>query len=183
MPIVAGVDIETKDDWIIRKFSGDEYEVTIAGILISRASYHSGVARVLKTAVNPRTGYAQIVMWDKCVKKSMMCLVHRIVALLHIPNPMGLPQVNHKDGDKLNNAVPNLEWCDSSGNNKHAYSIGLRSAVGEGNGYSKLTEIDVLNIRNLRETVKTKYRELGEMFGVHEKTIGEVCRREIWRHI
>lgn len=51
--------------------------------------------------------------------------VHRIVARMFIPNPNELPQVNHKDGNKLNNNVSNLEWSTGSDNIKHAYKTGL----------------------------------------------------------
>ena len=45
--------------------------------------------------------------------------VHRLVAMAFIPNPDKLPQVNHKDEDKANNFVDNLEWCDNSYNQKY----------------------------------------------------------------
>lgn len=52
--------------------------------------------------------------------------IHRLVALTWIPNPENLPQINHKDGNKLNNHVSNLEWCSASHNVKHSYENNLK---------------------------------------------------------
>lgn len=52
--------------------------------------------------------------------------VHRLVAEAFISNPNNLPCVNHKDGNKLNNCVDNLEWCTYSHNNKEAYKLKLK---------------------------------------------------------
>lgn len=52
--------------------------------------------------------------------------VHRLVAERYVPNPLNLPEVNHKDGDKSNNAFWNLEWVDRLGNLTHAIDNGLR---------------------------------------------------------
>lgn len=53
--------------------------------------------------------------------------LHRLVAQAFIPNPNNLPQVNHIDGNKHNNHVSNLEWCDNGYNQRHAFANGLNS--------------------------------------------------------
>lgn len=70
---------------------------------------------------NHNSGYKNI----KIRKKPF--LIHRLVAETFIPNPLNLPCVNHKDGDKYNNIIDNLEWCTHSQNTRHAFNIGLMS--------------------------------------------------------
>lgn len=61
--------------------------------------------------------------------RQKMAYIHRLVAGAFIPNPYNLPQVNHIDGNKLNNAVSNLEWVTASKNVQHAYEIGLSNPM------------------------------------------------------
>lgn len=67
-------------------------------------------------------------------KKAKTFTVHKLVALHFIDNPENKSCVNHKDGNKLNNNVHNLEWCSISENTKHAYDNGLKISV---NRYTK----------------------------------------------
>lgn len=51
--------------------------------------------------------------------------LHRLIAIAFIPNPENLEQVNHKDGNKLNNNIENLEWVTRSDNAKHSFKLGM----------------------------------------------------------
>lgn len=64
--------------------------------------------------------------------KRKTAFVHRLMALAFIPNPESKNEVNHKDGNKLNNDISNLEWCTHGENSKHAWDTGLKNKkVGE----------------------------------------------------
>lgn len=87
-------------------------------------SVYNSNMRKHKPHVHPVTGYSQQVLRKD--GKQHMRYTHRLVAEAFIPNPDHLPEVNHKDGNKLNNAVSNLEWTNRSSNMRHAYHTGLR---------------------------------------------------------
>lgn len=72
-----------------------------------------------------RFGYKQVTL--AIDKKPKRFRVHRLVALLFIPNPNNYPCVNHIDGNKMNNCVSNLEWCTYAENNYHARINGLNN--------------------------------------------------------
>lgn len=59
--------------------------------------------------------------------KSRTCWLHRLLAEAFIQNPLDLPEVNHRDGNPLNNRLSNLEWCTHQENCIHAYQLGLNS--------------------------------------------------------
>jgi hypothetical protein len=78
--------------------------------------------KILKPSItNP--GYERVTL---CVdNKRKTYSVHRLVMIAFKPNPLNLPQINHKDGNKRNNNVDNLEWCNQEHNQQHAYVTGL----------------------------------------------------------
>lgn len=106
----------------------DEYEVSNFGIV---RNYETG--KVLRTYDN--NGYKMVALYNK--GKAKRIGVHRVVAAAFIPNVRNCPQVNHKDGNKGNNSVDNLEWCTPSENQQHRRNVlksGLRSVLCVENG-------------------------------------------------
>ena len=110
--------------------------------------------------------------------------VHRLVARAFIPNPKSLPQVNHKDENKWNNCVENLEWCDGHYNCTYGTIIERKRqrVSGEGNPRCQLTEIAVREIRELHKQGLSN-STLGTQFGVSPDTIYQIVTKRRWKHI
>lgn len=79
--------------------------------------------KILKN--NIRNGYEYVTLCMNGQRKKFY--VHRLVAIAFIPNPKSYEQVNHKDGNKSNNKVDNLEWCTQKENLMHAFRTGLNT--------------------------------------------------------
>ena len=110
--------------------------------------------------------------------------VHRLVAETFIPNPNNWPQINHKDGNKQNNCVKNLEWCDNSYNQLHAFKNKLQK--GEFNHpNSKLKYEDVIYIKeNYQKGVKGQgARILAKKFNVSVGTIFAIVKGKSYKNI
>ncbi len=112
------------------------YEVDTAGNVWS-------VRTNSKLKYRVHNGYCWISLYKDGKRKLQS--IHRIVALTFIPNPDNKPEVNHKDGDKTNNVIGNLEWFTKSENVQHAVdNFGMN--CGERQWRHKLTEEEVLDI-------------------------------------
>jgi len=109
-------------------------------------------------------------------------LVSRLVASAFIPNPENKPQVNHISGDTLDNRVQNLEWATRSENQRHAFRIGLNSAVGEKNRHAKLTETKVVVIRGLI-SIGIAQKDVARIFAIHPASVSYIHTRKTWNHI
>ena len=108
--------------------------------------------------------------------------IHRRVAKAFIPNPENKPQVNHKDGNKLNNAISNLEWVTHQENSIHAHDTGLHySQKGEEHCRAILTESQVLEIR--KECKENQSIFLAKKYNVHPATISAIKQYRSWKHL
>jgi predicted XRE-type DNA-binding protein len=134
---------------------------------------------ILKTNINR---YARVVIYNNGLAKNIA--VHRMVAELFLENPENKPQVNHIDGDKLNNHVSNLEWCTQSENQQHAFDTGLQiSKKGEEHHNCKLTEADVLEIKELLESGEVSGPEIASLFDVNQQLVSKINKGHRWSHV
>lgn len=109
--------------------------------------------------------------------------VHRLVAIAFIPNPENKPEVNHKDGNKTNNILDNLEWNTKAENQKHAFDNGLL-VTGVSTYNSVLTESIVLAIRRLhRINPKVNKLKISKKLNVSNSLIHNIINRVKWKHI
>lgn len=109
-------------------------------------------------------------------------LVHRLVLGTFIPNIQCKEEVNHKDGDKYNNSLVNLEWVTRSENQKHRFAVLKHTHMGEHNTCAKLTESDVLKIIALNKN-GISVHELSETFNVSKGTIYDILSGRSWVHV
>jgi len=152
----------------------DKYVVGKDGAIVSKYN-----GRVLAVHVDKK-GYHRVNIHCEAGKKTY--LLHRVVALVHLPNPGNLPQINHLDGDKANNSVDNLEWTTGRENVAHSVRTGLVKR-GDKRPNAKLSDEMVHEIRRLRECEGLTLGALGEMFNLSDAGIHKVCTRLTYTHI
>jgi len=118
-----------------------------------------------------------IMVGDRRITKA----IHRLVAEVHIPNPLNKPEVDHIDGDRKNNHVSNLRWVTKSENNQHAYNLGNKVSRGEMNGRCKTTEKVVREIcQYLADGLRvTEIRDKGYSY----KLVSAIKSKRNWSYI
>jgi len=104
---------------------------------------------------------------------------HRLVATIFLPKN-GFNVVSHKNHDRGDNRVENLEWTDQKGNMRRSKQDG-RLVAGETCGHAKLTQPQVDQIRALYQTGKITHQQLADRFGVLRRAIGDIINRVTWR--
>lgn len=105
--------------------------------------------------------------------------MHRMVAELFIPNPKSLPTVNHKNGDKTDNRVENLEWMTYKDNSKHFFG-GPRSWRGAKHHRTSLSEDDAIDIRCLNFLFGVSQKKLTAIYG---HCVQAICEGRTWTHV
>jgi hypothetical protein len=121
-------------------------------------------------------GYAFVGLYSGKGGKPSYRMVHRLVAEAFIANPHNKPEVNHKDGNKKNNSVANLEWVTRNENAIHGFDNGLL-VHGFSHHSSKLTREQVREIF----VSEGKYRDLAKIFGVCAQTICNIKNKSAYR--
>lgn len=92
-------------------------------------------------------------------------------------------QVNHKDGNKLNNSLFNLEWCTNQENRQHAVDTGLSaSLIGETNPFHKLTEKEVLQIiEDLKNQIP--FKDICNKYSISKSTVSAIRNHRNWKYL
>jgi hypothetical protein len=127
-------------------------------------------------------GYQRV---DLCVaRKVMKARVHRLIALAWIQNPDGLPEINHLDGNKCNNAPANLEWCHRPRNIQHAYRAGLIKH-GFIAGKHRLAKLSTEQVALIKARLARGERivDLAAEFCVSQSCIDGIKSRGRWSHV
>lgn len=151
------------------------YEINELGIIRSCKN------KKIKSQYVGSTGYYMVTF--SINNKSKPVRVHRLLALEFILNPDNKPCVNHKDGNKLNNSLDNLEWVTHPENMKHAFKTGLVDNTGEKNGMSKLTEEQVKKIKLMLSDGISQYKIAKKIGGISRSSIMNIKNNHYWNHV
>lgn len=171
------MDIISETWQAVKGFEGF-YEVSNLGNVRRGAATSNGTytGRPLKPWLNT-TGYYMVSLFVNNKPKHMY--VHRLVAEAFIGDKPEGCQINHLDGNKLNNHPSNLEYVTPKQNTQHALEKGLKP-TGSRHGRSKLNEGQVLDI--LARSQHTKVRDLANEFGVCDSTIIDILKGRTWNY-
>jgi len=135
--------------------------------------------KVLKNHVK-QNGYCQVRLTKDGISKDF--LVHRLVAISFKGTIEGSPHVNHIDGNKQNNKLDNLEWCNTFENMQHAFDIGLVDNRGIKSPNNKYSEAQILLVKKLLQEGHSNVT-ISKMTGVNRTTVYRVKIGKQWSHL
>ena len=129
----------------------------------------------IKKSFRQKNGYLRASLYKEGIGKTE--LIHRLVAKAFLPNPNSLPQVNHKDENKLNNRVDNLEWCSAKYNMNYGTCIERRAKTQRETGCqinNKASSVPVICLEN--NIIYPSIREAERKLHLDGSCISKVCR-------
>ena len=129
---------------------------------------------VISEFCKDRDGYCRCTVQKLDGKKSSQP-VHRLVAKAFIPNPENKSCVNHKDNDRTNNRVDNLEWVTPKENVYHSFIFGNRKILKEVQRTTMLTDFQVSQIAKLRTIYSVN--QISQLFNIKYSTLKNIIRR------
>lgn len=154
------------------------YRISTLGRVSSYPKVQNGNKMIIRKITIDNRGYYRVCVGHNRKKETFK--VHRVVAAHFIPNPNNLKEINHIDGNKLNNSVDNLEWSNRSLNIRHAFNTGLiQPQRGSKNGFSILNEKQVTEIFQSNDTLK----KLAIKYRVSKYCIYDIKRGRSWNHV
>lgn len=168
---------------IWKSIHGWPYEASSLGrIRRSVGGKGTRVGKILNQNLGGPVGYQYLYVSLCAEGKIIKRRVHILVAEAFLENrPSKKIEVNHKDGNKLNNMIKNLEYATKKENVTHAKALGLM-ACGEKNGAAKLSLDDVLEIRKLRQQGVPR-QKVADRFGLHPMHVSQITSRKRWAHV
>lgn len=159
-------------NWKPIKNYEDYYLVSDTGKVKSIHTYNKSKPHILAGHLGKR-GYWVVDFSVKQKRKNLK--IHRLVAEMFVPNPQHKPQVNHKDGNKLNNHVGNLEWVTQAENSVHAKENGLLKPYNHKRA-SKLTPKIAINIYQ----ASGSHRQIAKKYKVGTSTVTHIKLGSRW---
>jgi len=109
--------------------------------------------------------------------------VHRLVATAFIFNPLNKPQINHKNGIKIDNRWFNLEWATGKENQSHAFRLGLnKGQKGEEHSQCKFNDIEIIAMRSVNTKIFNTTR-ICKTYEISSGNLSAVLNRKTWTHI
>lgn len=177
------------EEWRVIPNTNNIYYISNLGNLKTLNWKNSKQERIMLPAKD-NNGYLRTAIIIK--GKLTTIKLHRLVAEAFIPNPKNKSQVNHKNFNRCDNRVENLEWCTPLENYIHSFNFNrmkipnpINTIIkrGELNGCSKLTDKQVLEIRQkFKPRIYTR-EMLAKEYGVKASTIKDIVLRKSWRHL
>lgn len=145
--------------------------------------------KILKPCINKRTGYIYVCLTKN--NKGKVIVIHRLVAKTFLPNPYNLPFINHKDENKQNSRLDNLEWCTAKYNanygtrNNKLYN---KTSFKKGHKPSSCKKVEKYSIDGVLLETYYSIREAGRKNNISASSIYKycegqrTCKKYIWKY-